>query len=161
MKRLLVLALCLALSFGLTGCAEFRPSWIREDSYTVSETEITEGDFDGPRRGHFDDEGNWIPDEPTIAWTYKIPDISAGFVFDIASLDATPSLQIELLEFDIPFLPYLRTWKFDAGVAYQRAYLYGGPLITSIFEISLGGFVGWNFEDRILSYGVGFTIIKF
>jgi len=159
-KKIIVL-LCLLLSLNLAGCAEFRPSWIREDSYDISEGEITEDDFDGPLRGHFDEEGNWIPDEPTIEWTYKIPDLSAGSIFDIATLDVTPSIQIELLEFDIPFLPYLRTWKFDAGVGYQRVYLYGGPLITSIFEISVGGFVGWNFEDRKVSYGVGFTIIKF
>jgi hypothetical protein len=160
--RSLILLLFFLLS-ALPGCAEFRPSWIREDSYSVGDgaTEITEEDFDGPRRGHFDEEGNWIPDDGTIEWTYKIPDISSGFIFDVATQDATPSIQVELLEFDIPKLPYFATWKLDAGVAYQRAYLYFGPLITSIFEISIGGFVGWNWEDEELSYGIGFTIIKF
>jgi len=158
MKKL-VLLLSFLLSF--SGCAEFRPSWISESSYSIDKTEITEEDFDGPRNGHFDEEGNWIPDDKTIAWTYKIPDISSGFLFDAATLDVTPSIQVELLEFDIPFIPYLDTWKFDVGVAYQRVYGYFGPLITSIFEISVGAFVGWNWEDEELSYGVGFTIIKF
>ena len=160
MRNLILLLLSFLLSAS-PGCAEFRPSWIAENSYSVSDTEITEGDFDGPRRGHFDEEGNWIPDDKTIEWTYKIPDISIGYVFDVATYDATPSIQVELLEFDIPLLPYFATWKLDAGVAYQRAYIYFGPLITSIFEISIGGFVGWNWEDEELSYGIGFTIIKF
>ncbi len=161
MKKLLVLILLSFLLLSSPGCAEFRPSWISEESYEVSDNEITDEDFDGPRNGHFDDEGNWIPDEPTIAWTYKIPDLSSGALFDAATLDVTPSLQIELLEFDIPFLPYLRTWKLDFGVGYQRTYGYFGPLITSIFEISVGGFIGWNWEEEDLSYGIGFTIIKF
>jgi len=159
MKKLIALLLLLCLS--LPGCAEFRPSWISEESYRAPNSEITEDDFDGPRNGHFNDEGEWIPDEPTIAWTYKIPDIGVGYLFDAATLDTTPSIQVELLEFDIPFLPILRTWKLDAGVGYQRTYGYFGPLITSIFEISVGGFIGWNWEEEDLSYGVGFTIIKF
>lgn len=144
----------------LSGCAQFRPGFIRDDSWGV-DNEITEDDFDGPRNGHFDEDGNWIPDDPTIEWTYTIPDISAGFIFDAHSLHATPSLQIELLEFDIPGLKYFRTWKLDAGVGYQRAYGYLGPRLTSIFEISVGGWVGWNWEDNDIAYGVGFTIIKF
>lgn len=163
-----LLFLLLLLVLPAQGCAQFRPGWVSENSFQVEEPEspvndleILPEDFDGPLGGHFDDEGNWIPDDPTIAWTYKIPDISAGFLFDANSLDVTPSIQVELLEFDIPFLPYLRTWKLDAGVAYQRGYAYLGPRITSIFEISIGGFCGWNWEDNDLSYGVGFTIIKF
>jgi hypothetical protein len=154
--RSLLLLLILSL---LSGCAEFRPGFIRDDSWGVDE--ITDEDFDGPRNGHFDEDGNWIPNDTTIAWTYQIPDISAGFAFDIKSLDATPSIQVELFEFDIPGLSWFRTWKLDAGVAYQRAYGYLGPRLTSIFEISVGGWVGWNWEDNELAYGVGFTIIKF
>lgn len=162
-KRLTLALSCLLSLLLLTGCAEFRPSWVSDNTWLVEEDkpEITDEDFDGPLNGHFDEDGNWIPDDPTIEWTYQIPDISAGFIFDVHSLTPTPSLQIEIVEFDIPGLPYLRTWKFDAGVAYQRAYGYLGPRITSIFEISVGGWLGWNWEDNEIAYGVGFTIIKF
>lgn len=155
--------LALLLTLCLAGCAQFRPGWVDENSFRVdtSETDITDADFDGPLGGHFNDDGEWIPDDPTIGWTYRIPDISAGFIFDAHTMDAIPSIQIEIVEFDIPFLPYLQTWKFDAGVAYQRAYGYIGPRITSIFEISIGGFCGWNWKEEELTYGVGFTIIKF
>ena len=164
-SRLPILLSCLLSILLLTGCSSFRPSWVNDNSWAVDpdtdRPEITDEDFDGPLNGHFDEEGNWIPDDATIGWTYQIPDISAGFVFDVHSLDATPSLQIEIVEFDIPGLRWFRTWKFDAGVAYQRVYGYVGPRLTSIFEISVGGWVGWNWEDNALAYGVGFTIIKF
>ena len=120
--------------------------------------------------GTFDEDGNYIPENPDIEWTYKIPDISAGFIFDIEStLDGdklekmefiSPSLQIELLEFD-SHIPYVNTLKVDFGVAYQRTYLYLGKLWTNVFEISTGVFGGWNFEDNESTYGVAFTVIKF
>lgn len=157
MKKALLLSTLLFF-----GCAEFRPSWVSEDSWVPqSENPSSVDSIDGPQNGHFDDEGNWIPDNSSIEWTYKIPDISAGFLFDANSIDFTPSIQVEIVEFDIPFLSLLDTWKFDLGVAYQRAYFYAGPLITSIFEISAGLFCGWNWEDEEISYGLGFTIIKF
>jgi len=158
-KTLISFLLVIVLLCG--GCAEFRPSWVSENAWEVQQDEITPDDFDGPLGGRFNENGEWIPDDPTIEWTYKILDISAGFLFDANSLDVTPSLQIEIVEFDISPLPYLRTWKFDFGVAYQRAYFYLGPRLTSIFEISVGAFCGWNWEDEELSYGVGFTVIKF
>lgn len=146
---------------GSPGCNTFKFGWEREDNQKVEndEGERIEG-IDGPTAGHFDEEGNWVPDDPTIPATYKIPDIGAGFIFDVVTLDVSPSLQIELFEIDT-HIPYVRTLKLDGGVAYQRAYLYVGKLWTNIFEISTGGFIGWNWENNELSYGIGATIIKF
>jgi hypothetical protein len=145
-----------------SGCNVFKPGFVREDSYQVEvrDDNAKVDGVDGPTGGHFDDEGNWVPDNPDIPMTYKIPDIGAGFIFDVNSLDVSPSLQVELLEIDT-HIPYVRTLKLDAGVAYQRGYLYVGKLWTSIFEISTGVFAGWNWEDNQMSYGVGATIIRF
>lgn len=171
-RAVLTLLSCLLSIFLLTGCNSFRPSWVSDNYWELEEArkdrpEVKPEDFDGPLGGHFEGD-KWVPDDPTIELTYKIPDISAGFIFDANTLDLSPSLQIELLEFDLPgswfndtFLKYIRTWKLDFGVAYQRAFGYLGPRLTSIFEISVGGFVGWNWEDEELSYGIGAAIIKF
>jgi len=159
---LLILTALLSLS---TGCSLFRWGWVDENSYAVedesepSNDSILPDDI-GPLGGHFDNDGKWIPDDPDIELTYKIPDISAGFIFDINSLSASPSIQVELFEFDTR-IPYVRRIKFDLGVAYQRGFIYAGKLWTSVFEISTGGFIGWNWEDEQLSYGFAFTIIKF
>ena len=146
-KRVLTYSSIAAILLVSPGCSSFRPGFISEDSFKVENKKPEDKLLDGvgPLGGHFDGEGNWIPDNPEIAWTYKIPDIGAGIIFDIKSLDITPSLQIELLEVDT-HIPYLRTLKLDFGVGYQRAYLYVGKLWTNIFEITTGG--GRNSVDR-------------
>lgn len=156
-----VSALSIALLIFLSGCSSFRPGWVHENSFFV----------DGERMpGEFDDDGNFIPENPDIEWTYKIPDISTGFIFDINSaLDddklkkvefISPSLQIELFEFD-SHIPLINTLKVDFGVAYQRTFIYVGKLWTNVFEISTGIYGGWNFESREPSFGIAATIIKF
>lgn len=162
MIRLLIV---IALGALVSGCSVVRPGFVRENSYEVKsdtaglQSSILPSDI-GPLGGHFDPDGNWIPDNPDIPMTYKIPDISAGIIFDAHSLDVMPSLQIELLEIDT-HVPYLGTLKVDAGVSYQRTYIYVGKLWTNIFEISTGGFGGWNYEDKTWSAGVAVTIIRF
>lgn len=143
------------------GCAQVQPSFLREKVVQADPGEITPEDFEGPLGGHFNKDGRWVPDDKTIEWTYKIPDISAGFIFDAHTVELTPSIQIEILEFHIPQLPRFNTWKFDFGVAHQRAYFYLGPRITSIFETSIGVFGGWNFKEKNVTFGVGFSIIRF
>lgn len=146
----------------ISGCGIFQPGWVREDSYKVEprHDNAKVNGVDGPTGGHFDEDGNWIPYNSDIPMTYKIPDISAGFIFDANSLDVSPSLQVELLEINTQ-LSYVGRIKLDGGVAYQRAYVYAGKLWTSIFEISTGIFVGWNWEDNEISYGAGVSIIRF
>lgn len=150
MYKLLAL---LAISL-LPACQSARPSFIDENYWEIAS--VTSGENLG---GHFEGE-EWVPDNPDVAMTYKVPDISAGFLFDVRALKVTPCLQIELLEVD-SHIPYLGTLKLDFGVGYQRTYGYIGKLWTSIFEISTGVAVGWDFEERQLFYGVGATIIKF
>lgn len=144
----------------LCGCGVIKPGWVNENYFDTPDSKITKDDFDGPLGGHFDKEGNWVPDKPEIAMTYKLPDISSGAIYDIPARKVSPAIQIELFEIDT-HVPYLRTLKLDAGVAYQRGYLYVGKLLTNIFEVSIGAWCGWNFEDRKLAYGVGLTIIRF
>lgn len=157
MKYLVLFAVLL-----FSGCGVFQPGFVRDDAIVFegrADNSVVNG-VDGPTGGHFNEDGEWVPDNQEIPLTYKIPDVGAGFIFDAASLDVSPSIQIELLEINT-HVPYLGTLKLDGGVAYQRAYVYVGKLWTNIFEITTGGFVGWNFEDKELSYGIGATIIRF
>jgi hypothetical protein len=146
----------------ITGCNTFKFGWISEQSEVVEAREDNDSvdGVEGPTGGHFDDEGNWIPDNPEIETTYKIPDISSGFIVDLSTFDVSPSIQVEILELDT-HIPYVGTVKLDAGIAYQRTYIYIGKLWTSVFEISTGIWGGWNWEDNIPAYGVSITIIRF
>lgn len=150
------------LSLFLQGCSVIKPGWIKESQEIVEEQEsddTIEG-VEGPTGGHFNEDGEWVPNNPEIEITYKIPDISTGFLLELPSLQVTPTLSVELFEFDT-HIPYVERIKFDVGVGHQRTFLYVGKLWTSIFEISTGGFVGWNWEDEEITYGVSLTIIKF
>lgn len=149
-----------------TGCGVIKPSWLREENSVVverSDNEKIDG-IEGPTGGHFDDStGEWIPDKKEISTTYRLPDISSGMLVDfgnIKKVKVSPSLQIELFEVDT-HIPYLRTLKLDFGVAYMRTYFYIGKLWTNIFEVSTGAFIGWDFEEKNLSFGLGCTIIRF
>lgn len=155
----LILAL---LVICLSGCGVFHPGFVREDSIEIEgrEDNTVVNGVDGPTGGHFNENGEWVPDNPEIPMTYKIPDIGAGFIWDVKSMEVSPSIQVEILEVDT-HIPYVSTLKLDGGVAYQRGYIYVGKLWTNIFEITTGGFVGWNFEEKDLSYGLGATIIRF
>lgn len=147
----------------LSGCGVFQPSWVNENSLPADDSGERIVGIDGPVNGHFTPDGEWIPDDPLIAATYKFPDLGCGFIIDVGDLKevvVTPSLQIELLEVDT-HIPYVGTLKLDAGIGYMRSYVYVGKLFTSIIEISAGPFIGWDFEDKELSYGLGCTIIRF
>jgi len=107
--------------------------------------------------GHFDPDGSWHPEDPTVENTYQMPDISAGFLFDLKEYGIYPSLSVELLD--------MRRIKIDSGVAVQRIYLYGGYRWTSIFELSTGLWAGiYIIEDKGgvgFNYGIAMTIMKF
>lgn len=137
------------------GCSWIQPSFISENSYGVASVDSGEN-----LGGHFDEDDNWVPDNPDIPLTYKIPDISSGIIFDASDFKVTPTLQVELFEFDT-HIPYVNRLVVDFGVGYQRTFIYVGKLWTSIFEITTGGFVGWDWEEKDLSYGIGATIIRF
>lgn len=161
MAKCLIICAILLLS---SACSSFRPGWIGDESWVI---EANEGEN---LPGRFDSEGNYIPDNADVAMTYKIPDISAGFLFDVEPFRrsdknkyselALPAIQVELFEFDSR-IPYLGTMKIDAGVSYKRTYIYMGKLWTNIFEISTGIFAGWNYDTGRPTYGFSFTIIKF
>ena len=152
----------------LGGCNTFKMSWVDENSRKVPKKSESILPFDmGPLGGHFDDKGIWHPDDPTIEATYKIPDLSSGLLFDTKSFQVTPTIQVEILEYDAPwkkskqFWRYLSVFKLDVGAGYQRAFGYLGIRITSIFEVSVGVAVGWNFEEKDYFVGPALTIIKF
>jgi hypothetical protein len=149
----------LAALVGLAGCSFpysiVKPSFLIEDIAIVDSEDLLQG--------HFDEEGNWVPNNPDIAMTYQIPDISAGLLVDLTNIKevkVSPGLQIELLEFNT-HIPYLGTLKLDIGGAYMRAYGYIGKRWTAVFEISTGIVYGWDFREKEPFYGVCLTLIRF
>lgn len=105
--------------------------------------------------GKFDEDGAWHPCDPSIEQTYQMPDISAGFLFDIDRLEVKPCLSVELLD--------RARIKTDLGVAFGLVFIYLGYRWSSIIEISTGAWAGYYLsrEEQSFSYGVGVTLTKF
>lgn len=120
---------------------------------------------DGPRVGEedpenpgFDKDGNKIPPQEVLA-TYQFPDIHAGLHAVMGKGPRiTPTVSVELFEVKIP---YARWFSVQASAGDQLVDVYLGKRLTSIFEVTVGPFYGWDFEERDWTWGVGGTIIKF
>jgi hypothetical protein len=144
----------------LPGCAYLDFGWDDKTSWDFKpfwDTGITIGEED-PENPGYDKDGNKIP-SPEVLATYTFPDVTAG-MHVLIGRDAriTPTVGMEMFETK---LGPTRWWsgQFFGGNQVAGFGLY--KRWTSIYEITTGPFVCWDFEARGLNYGVGFTLIKF
>jgi len=155
MKRLaplafLLLASCKFLDFGGDDkqSFEFRFFWDRAPAIGAED----------PENPGFDKDGNKIP-SPEVYATYYMPDICTGLNVVVQPKGRiTPVLGVELAEFK---LPYLRWFSVQVQGGAQLVDVYVGKRLTSIFEVTIGGWYGWDFEERDWSWGVGGTLLRF
>lgn len=141
---------CSYLDFGGNDEKDFelRFFWDRAPS-------IGEEDPDNPG---FDKDGNKIP-SPEIYATYYFPDVTAGIHATIKPEPRfTPTVGVELFE--------AKLWKarwFSAQVfAGDQLVGFGfNKRLTSMFEVTVGPFVGRDFEEDEWAWGVGGTVLKF
>jgi hypothetical protein len=111
-----------------------------------------------PDNPGFDKDGNKRP-SPEVLATYTFPDIHAGMNGQIGPKGRiTPTMGIELVEVKVP---YLRWFNLQVQGGYQLVDLYLGKRFTSIFEVTVGPWIGWDFEADATAWGVGGTLIKF
>ena len=109
--------------------------------------------------GHWTEEGEWVPDNKTIARTYAMPDMSAGLMYDLKRV--RPNLAVELFDKRTCAMDIVGAEDF-LGVGLSKRW-------TSIFEIKTGIGVGWDFErgwgkdegEAGVNFFIHFLIIKF
>jgi hypothetical protein len=109
--------------------------------------------------GHWTEEGEWVPDNKTVARTYRVPDMSAGLMYDLKRV--RPNLAVELLDKKTLCVDLVGAEDF-LGVGISKRW-------TSIFEIKTGIGAGWDFErgwgkdegEAGVNFFVHFLIIKF
>lgn len=111
-----------------------------------------------PSNPGYDKDGNKIP-SPGVAATYFFPDIHAGMAWiDGNKQLLTPTINIELMEFKVPFL---RWFIVAVGAGSQEVHIYLGKRITSVLETSIGPMIVYRFDEDDWSYGFQGTLIKF
>lgn len=109
--------------------------------------------------GGVDENGVYQPETPAVDAILGFPDIHAGMMVVAQPAGRfTPTVQVEILEFKVP---YARWFSLQAGAGNQLVDLYLGKRLVSVFEITVGPWVGWDFEEDAKAWGVGGTLIKF
>jgi hypothetical protein len=118
--------------------------------------------------GQVDKDGVYKPETPEVDAILGFPNIHAGIAGEIRPKPRmTPTVQVEVLRFKVPAL---RWWEIQVGAGAQMANIYLGKRLVSVFEITAGPWVGWDFDESHrhgpnfldkLAYGLMFTLIKF
>lgn len=103
--------------------------------------------------------GTYVPETPEVDAILGFPNVYAGMNVVIRP-DArlTPTIGVEACSFKVP---YLRWFSVQAQGGANLADIYVGKRLVSILEISVGPWIGWDFDNRKVAYGVGGAIIKF
>lgn len=86
------------------------------------------------------------------AYALHLPDLKAGFDWNIRQSRISPSLTIELYE--------KSRWVFDFGLTADVLYFSLGWNIVPIVEIAPHFFVGYNVHESDWTFGIGLTWVK-
>lgn len=109
--------------------------------------------------GQVDPNGVYQPETPEVDAILSFPDVHAGIMAEVQPKGRfTPTVQIEAFEFKVP---YVRWFSVQIGAGYQMVDAYVGKRLVSVFEITVGPWVGRDFEEDAWAWGVGGTLIKF
>lgn len=109
--------------------------------------------------GGVDDSGVYKPESPEVEAILNFPDIHAGLFAAVQpKARISPTVQLELFEFKVP---YARWFSVQIGAGAQLAEVYLGKRLISVFEITVGPWVGWDFDEHDYAWGVGGTLIRF
>jgi hypothetical protein len=111
--------------------------------------------------GKTDDHGVYQPETAGADAILRFPGVSAGFAVEIQP-DAriTPTIGVEAFRFKTP-VPYMRWWIVQVGAGAQLADVYVGKLLVPIVDLTVGPWVGWDFETDDVAWGLQGTIFKF
>lgn len=146
----LFLASCKFLDFGGDDkkAFEFRFFWDRAPAIGAED----------PENPGFDKDGNKIP-SPEVYATYYFPDVTAGLHVTIGTDPRlTPTVGIEFFE--------AKLWKLRwfSGQIFAGDQLVGFGFykrLTSIYEITVGPFVGYDLDEHDWTWGCGGTLLRF
>lgn len=109
--------------------------------------------------GEVDPHGVYTPEDPAAEAVFSFPAIHAGFALEVQPKSRiTPTVGMELFRFKVP---WARWWIVQGQAGSQLAEIYLGKRLVSIVDVTVGPWVGWDFEEDALSWGAACTMVKF
>lgn len=109
--------------------------------------------------GQVDDKGIYKPETPEAESILGFPNIHAGIAVQVEpQTRVTPTVAVEIIRVKVP---YLRWWELQIGAGNQLVEASFTKRLVSVFEITAGPWIGFNFDRHAVAWGVCFTLIKF
>lgn len=111
--------------------------------------------------GEVDKDGLYQPETSGVDAVLSFPGISTGLAWEARpNSRISPTVGMELFRVKTP-IPYARWWIFEVGGGAQMAEVYAGKLLVPVVDVTVGPWVGWDFNERKAAFGGQITIFKF
>lgn len=129
---------------------EFRFGWERVSSVKSS-----------AKPGQVDPNGVYEPETSGAEALLYFPTVSAGLNVEVRPEGrVTPTVGLEAFRFKVP-VPYFRWWTLQVQGGANLADVYLGKLVVPVVDVTVGPWIGWDFDVDDVAWGLGGTIFKF
>jgi hypothetical protein len=109
--------------------------------------------------GQVDANGVYQPETPEVNAILGFPNIHAGLAAEIRpDPRITPVVAVEVCRMKFP---YVRWWEIQVGAGAQLVEASFTKRLISVFEVTVGPWIGWDFEEHGWAFGGVATLIKF
>ena len=109
--------------------------------------------------GTVDERGVYRPEDPAAEALFSFPSIHGGIAAEVKPEPRmTPTVGVEILRFKVP---WARWWILQAGAGSQLAEVYLGKRIVALIDVTVGPWIGWDFEERERAWGLAATMVRF
>lgn len=106
------------------------------------------------------DGAKYDPRDSTVETTYEMPEIDSGFTYDVNTDRMRGVLSVEFLDnANLPLTDY--PMKSNFGTGEDLIFVSSTVRLTSIFEVSVGPFVGYDFNKNQHVVGVIGLVTEF
>lgn len=156
------LAVLVAAMFALPGCSVLRALDFGGDDKKPFEFHFgwDHGiETSKAKPGQVDANGVYQPETPEVNAILGFPNIHAGLACEIRpDPRITPVVAVEVCRVKFP---YVRWWELQVGAGAQLVEASFTKRLISVFEVTAGPWVGWDFEEHAWAFGGIATLIKF
>lgn len=112
--------------------------------------------------GSFDENGNFIPDDPGVRRLYEAGDFKNFIDVSLRGNGFATGIAYELTDghTKLPFFKKRVNITTEVAVSSENLGFHVGPKIAPIIDLGIFGGVKWNFDAGKVDFTVGLQLIK-